>query len=170
MMRKILALLISSLLLVSCLSVTSDGFVQETTVEGADLAEVTVVPQGGTNDTSCYIVYVKNLTDGPISVDWGNCSISYLGKTYFMVVESNYGKTFETGVSTEIPAGALDAFTIYSSGQLRIGANTYEIVNIPTSESSVTVAVEKGDARTLYSFNISRQQLQQTLVQKGISY
>ena len=170
MMRKLLALLVSSLLLVSCLSVTSDGFVQETTIDGASLAEVTVVPQGGTNDTSCYIVYVKNLTDGPISVDWGGCSISYLGKTYFMVVERQYGKTFETGVSTEIPAGTLDAFTVYSSGQLRIGANTYEIVKIPTAESSVTISIEKGDVSTKYNFNITRQQYQQSLVQKGIYY
>ncbi len=169
-MKKILAVLVSSLLLVSCLSVTSDGFVQETIVEGASLAEVTVVPQGGTTDTNSYTIYVKNLTDGVITVDWGNCTVSYLGQTYFMIVENTNGKSFETGVYTDIAPGAMDAFKVYSSGQMRIGASTYEIVKIPTAESTVTVAIKKGDVDTLYTFNITRQAYQQSLVQKGFYY
>lgn len=169
-MKKILSLILISMLFVSCLSVTSDGFVQDKTIVGEGVAEITVVPQGGTNETSAYVIYVKNLTDSTIYIDWNESTISYLGQTYLMIIQGDKDHPNGYSISTPIEPGVLDSFTVYSYGQLRIGPSMYELAKIPTSESQVSIAIEKDGMISNYNFDITRKAFEQTLVQKGIYY
>lgn len=146
-----------SLLFISCLSVSSDeGFVQNQSVMGNGVAEVTVVPQGGTTETSGYVIYVKNLTNKEINIDWSKCSVSYFGQSYLLLVEDDVDYTEGYSLLTPIAPGVTDSFNVYSSGQLRIGPNRLEIKKIPTSESEMTIAIESGGVVTNYRFIISR--------------
>lgn len=173
-MNKKVTLLLSitliALFLCGCTSTAADiGYTPnvELTVDGEDVAVVTLLPQYGKNSlwtnwtadegTSGYMLAVTNTTDGVIRVNWEKSSISYGASSSLIFQEGQkYSESNSPMTPMVVPMGGTLTKAIYSSDQPRYTSSFGWSMNvIPSLNTTVMICIEHGESESYYIFTVT---------------
>lgn len=127
----------------------------EKTIEGDDVADVSITPGFEGTQTTGYSLLVSSKSDSIIKIVWEKSAIYYAGKSATPFIEGQKYIDSNTPMApTTIPAHGVSITSIYSADQVYFSSGDWKMMNIPTYETQVIICIECNGKDTYYTFTI----------------
>lgn len=168
-MRKLLFVFVCVLVvfcLASCKSTDSTQYgepIIDVTVDGEDVAKVTIVPDfndgglfTGIVGTKGYSLMVENKTDSIIKIVWEKSAVYYEGNSSLPFITGQKYIDHNSPMSpTIIPPKGKNTTGVYSADQVLYYKGWF-MKNIPTFDTKVIICIEANGKDSYYTFTIQR--------------